>query len=59
LPDFNLYCTLRFGYPPPKVVYLAHCAWHDEAQATWPDVPQARRHEYDIAAVKAHLRMFL
>jgi hypothetical protein len=27
LQDFTLYYTLRFGYPPPKVVFLAYCAW--------------------------------
>ena len=25
----TLYYTLRFGYPPPKVAFLAYCAWHD------------------------------
>jgi NAD+ synthase (glutamine-hydrolysing) len=29
LQDFNLYYTLRFGYAPPKVAFLAWCAWHD------------------------------
>jgi NAD+ synthase (glutamine-hydrolysing) len=29
LQDFNLYYTLRFGYGPAKVAFLAWCAWHD------------------------------
>jgi NAD+ synthase (glutamine-hydrolysing) len=29
LQDFNLYYTLRFGYAPTKVAFLAWCAWHD------------------------------
>jgi len=44
LQDFNLYYTLRFGYPPPKVAFLAWCAW---------------REKYPIGAIKATLRIFL
>jgi NAD+ synthase (glutamine-hydrolysing) len=29
LQDFHLYYTLRFGYSPAKVAFLAYCAWHD------------------------------
>ncbi len=59
LQDFNLYYTLRFGYAPPKVAFLAWCAWHDREAGAWPDIPPDRRHQYDIAAIKAHLRVFL
>ena len=31
LHDFTLYYTLRYGYPPPKVAFLAYAAWHDVA----------------------------
>ncbi|MBI4271532.1 MAG: NAD(+) synthase [Candidatus Rokubacteria bacterium] len=44
LQDFNLYYTLRFGYPPPKVAFLAWCAW---------------REKYPIGVIKATLRIFL
>ena len=30
LQDFNLYYTLRFGYAPAKVAYLAWSAWRDK-----------------------------
>jgi NAD+ synthase (glutamine-hydrolysing) len=59
LQDFNLYYTLRFGYSPPKVAFLAWCAWHDRAALAWPDVPPDRRHQYDIGRIKACLRIFL
>jgi len=59
LQDFNLYYVLRFGYPPPKVAFLAHSAWRDRQAGTWPDVPQDRRHQYDIARIKEVLRIFL
>ena len=30
LQDFHLYYTLRFGYAPTKVAFLAWCAWRDK-----------------------------
>jgi NAD+ synthase (glutamine-hydrolysing) len=59
LQDFTLYYTLRFGYAPPKVAFLAYCAWHDPEAGVWPDVPPAKRHRYDIGRIKANLRVFL
>jgi NAD+ synthase (glutamine-hydrolysing) len=32
LQDFHLYYTLRFGYAPTKVAYLAWNAWRDKYQ---------------------------
>jgi NAD+ synthase (glutamine-hydrolysing) len=59
LQDFNLYFTLRFGYPPPKIAFLAWSAWHDREQGSWPDIPADKRNQYDLAAIKKHLRTFL
>ncbi len=59
LQDFHLYYTLRFGYAPPKVAFLAYCAWLDRARGGWPDIPPDRRHQYGIGAIKANLRIFL
>jgi NAD+ synthase (glutamine-hydrolysing) len=59
LQDFHLYYTLRYGYAPPKVAFLAYCAWHDLEQGLWPDVPTASRHQYDLDQIKAHLTTFL
>jgi len=59
LQDFHLYYTLRFGYAPPKVAFLAYCAWHDRERGGWPDIPPERRHQYGIGAIKANLRIFL
>ncbi|HUM16354.1 MAG TPA: NAD(+) synthase [Candidatus Nitrosotalea sp.] len=59
LQDFNLYYTLRFGYPPPKVAFLAYCAWRDRSQGLWPDVPPGERRQYGIESIKAHLGLFL
>jgi len=59
LQDFNLYYTLRFGYAPPKVAFLAWSAWHDRSRGPWPDVPETKRHEYNIGEIKRWLKVFL
>jgi NAD+ synthase (glutamine-hydrolysing) len=59
LQDFNLYYTLRFGYPPPKVAFLACCAWRDRFEGTWPDIEPPERRQYGIEPIKAYLGLFL
>jgi NAD+ synthase (glutamine-hydrolysing) len=44
LQDFNLYYTLRFGYSPAKVAFLAWSAW---------------RGKYSLAEIRKWLRVFL
>jgi NAD+ synthase (glutamine-hydrolysing) len=60
LQDFFLYYILRFGYGPGKVAFLAHHAWHDRHVGDWPDlIPEERRGEYPLAAIKHWLGVFL
>jgi NAD+ synthase (glutamine-hydrolysing) len=59
LQDFHLYYTLRFGYAPPKVAFLAWSAWRDRGRGTWPDIPEGSRHQYAIAEIKRWLAVFL
>ncbi len=60
LQDFFLYYTLRFGYRPSKVAFLAHHAWHDARLGRWPDlIPEEHRNEYSLAAIKRWLAVFL
>jgi len=60
LQDFFLYYTVRFGYRPSKVAYLADHAWRDREAGEWPDlVPEQRRNEYQLAEVKRWLAVFL
>jgi NAD+ synthase (glutamine-hydrolysing) len=59
LHDFALYYTTRFGYPPPKVAFLAYSIWHDAQRGTWPEIPEERRRQYDLAEIKKHLETFL
>ncbi len=58
LQDFSLYYTLRFGYLPPKVAFLAWSAWHDREQGVWPDIPEGQRRAFTIGEIKRWLRVF-
>jgi NAD+ synthase (glutamine-hydrolysing) len=60
LQDFFLYYTLRFGYRPSKVAYLAHHAWHDRSLGRWPElIPPDRRNEYSLSEIKHWLEVFV
>jgi NAD+ synthase (glutamine-hydrolysing) len=59
LHDFTLYYTLRFGFSPTKVAFLAYGAWHDRKAGAWPDVPVEDRREFGIAEIRTHLATFL
>jgi NAD+ synthase (glutamine-hydrolysing) len=59
LHDFFLYYTLRFGFAPSKVAYLAHAAWRDADAGAWPEGPHVQRQAYDLASIKQHLRSFV
>ena len=60
LQDFFLYYTVRFGYSPGKVAFLAQHAWSDRAAGSWPElIPEERRHEYSLAEIKHWLGVFL
>src|SRR5262244_2748619 len=58
LHDFYVYYTTRLGYAPPKVAFLAYCAWRDRSLGHWPDIPEANRHAYSISEIKHWLRVF-
>jgi len=59
LQDFHLYYTLRYGYRPAKVAFLAWTAWADAARGDWPDVPAGDRRAYDLPSIKHWLGVFL
>ena len=59
LHDFSLYYTLRFGYAPPKVAFLAYLAWRDRKAGAWPAIPEERQREFTLAEIKANLGIFL
>ena len=59
LQDFHLYYTLRFGFAPSKVAFLAHTAWRDASTGRWPEGDHVARNAYTLAQIKGHLRTFL
>jgi NAD+ synthase (glutamine-hydrolysing) len=59
LQDFHLYYTLRFGFAPSKVAFLAHTAWHDRDTGRWPEGEHVVRNAYTLSDIKRHLRNFL
>jgi NAD+ synthase (glutamine-hydrolysing) len=60
LQDFNLYYTTRFGFRPSKVAFLNYHAWSDKTRGLWPELlPQEKRNEYDLPAIKKWLEIFL
>ncbi|MGB5735725.1 MAG: NAD(+) synthase, partial [Thiohalocapsa sp.] len=60
LQDFNIFYITRYGLRPSKVAFLAWHAWHDRGQGGWPDnLPEAGRNQYDLAAIRHWLEVFL
>ena len=59
LQDFNLYYTLRYGFKPSKVAFLAYSAWRDRGIGPWPEGGSPARNQYDLAAIKKNLGIFL
>jgi NAD+ synthase (glutamine-hydrolysing) len=60
LQDFNLFHITRYGLAPSKVAFLAWHAWRDKAREPWPpDFPEGARNQYDLAAIKKWLGVFL
>ena len=60
LQDFNLFYTLRFGFRPSKIAFLAHHAWGDVDRGIWPPAfPPERRRAYDLPAIRRWLIVFV
>ena len=60
LQDFNLFYTLRFGFRPSKIAFLAYHAWGDVERGVWPpNFPPERRRAYDVPAVRRWLVVFV
>jgi len=60
LQDFNLFYTLRYGFRPSKIAFLALRAWHDVTEGDWPPAfPPDRRKAYALADIRHWLEVFL
>jgi NAD+ synthase (glutamine-hydrolysing) len=60
LQDFNLFHTLRFGFRPSKIAFLACHAWSDAAHGGWPEgFPAESRRAYTLGEIRRWLEVFL
>ena len=60
LQDFNLWFTLRHGFRPSKIAFLALHAWGDAGLGAWPpDYPPGKRVAYALPEIRAWLGVFL
>ncbi|MBR1221687.1 NAD(+) synthase [Bradyrhizobium sp. U87765 SZCCT0131] len=60
LQDFNLFYTLRYGFRPSKIAFLALQAWRDVEAGAWPPgFPEATRRAYELATIRRWLEVFL
>jgi NAD+ synthase (glutamine-hydrolysing) len=60
LQDFNLFYTLRYGFRPSKIAYLAEHAWANSNQGDWPpNYPQEQRRAYGRSEILHWLDVFI
>ena len=60
LQDFNLFYTLRYGFVPSKIAFLASHAWGSVDTGEWPvGFPPERRRSYDLPAIRGWLVVFV
>ncbi len=60
LQDFNLFYTLRYGFRPSKIAFLALHAWGDASRGEWPpNHPLEQRRAYGLPEIRRWLAVFL
>ncbi|WP_191970165.1 NAD(+) synthase [Methylobacterium planeticum] len=60
LQDFNLFYTLRHGFRPSKIAFLALHAWGNAQHGVWPpDFPAAKRQAYGLPEIRRWLGVFV
>jgi NAD+ synthase (glutamine-hydrolysing) len=59
LQDFALFQTLRYGFRPSKIAFLAWHAWHCVEVGEWPPgFPASRRLAYQLPEIRHWLEVF-
>ncbi|MHB1010585.1 MAG: NAD(+) synthase [Propionibacteriaceae bacterium] len=60
LQDFSLFYTLRYGFRPRKIAFLAWHAWHDASYGPWPaGIRDDEKLSYDLPEIRHWLEVFL
>ena len=60
LQDFNLFYTLRYGFRPSKIAFLALHAWKSTLTGGWPvGFATSDRRSYDLTEIRHWLGVFI
>ena len=60
LQDFNLFYTLRYGFRPSKIAFLAMHAWKQDSSGDWPvGLPAEQQRHYELTDIRKWLEVFL
>ena len=60
LQDFHLFYTLRYGFRPSKIAFLALQAWGDAARGGWPPgFPEESRRAFQLPEIRRWLEVFI
>jgi NAD+ synthase (glutamine-hydrolysing) len=60
LQDFTLFHTVRHGFRPSKIAFLAWHAWRDASAGDWPPAYPAEKHRaYDLGEIRSWLEVFI
>jgi NAD+ synthase (glutamine-hydrolysing) len=60
LQDFTLFYTLRYGFAPSRIAFMALHAWEDPARGDWPPhFPPERRMSYDLPTIRHWMEVFM
>ena len=60
LQDFTLFYTLRYGFRPSRIAFMALHAWGDAGSGAWPPgFPPERRRTYGLPLIRRWLEVFV
>ena len=60
LQDFTLFYTLRYGFLPSKIAFMALHTWEDPARGAWPPhFREDRRIGYDLPVIRHWMTEFM
>ena len=60
LQDFTLFYTLRYGFRPSRIAFMALHAWRDAGGGDWPPgFPEERRRQYTLGEIHRWMEVFL
>jgi NAD+ synthase (glutamine-hydrolysing) len=59
LQDFTLFYTLRYGFRPSKIAFMAWHAWRERDAGEWPpNFPEDKRLAYELPEIRRWMEVF-